>query len=162
MRIPLLIAVVGVLAALPAHAQTPSGLAERVNTSAAVAKDLNALQGEWKCVSWVVNGTPTPKAELDKMASFEMRGNEMIAKENGNDIAAFSYTIDPTKTPKTIDGRMASGPEVGKKSVGIYELDADTWRTCWSGFGKALVRPTAFTSEPGSGTVLGVYRRVKK
>ena len=46
------------------------------------------------------------------------------------------FTIDPTKKPKTIDYAMTEGFTKGKTQLGIYELDGDTFRSCFAPAGK--------------------------
>jgi uncharacterized protein (TIGR03067 family) len=159
---PLLLAVVALVAIPPAYAQAPSAAAGQGAKAAAVATELKALAGEWKCVTWVIDGKPTPKEELDKEAPVVMKGNTMVGMENGKVVYEGVYDIDPTRTPRTIDLRVTVGPDAGKQSLAIYEIDGDTWRTCWTLYDVKRDRPTTFTSEPGSGLILAVYQRVKK
>jgi len=39
-----------------------------------------------------------------------------------------TFTIDPAKKPKTIDYQMTDGFTKGKKQLGIYEVDGDTFK----------------------------------
>ncbi|MBA3385268.1 MAG: hypothetical protein H0T95_01360 [Chthoniobacterales bacterium] len=56
---------------------------------------------------------------------------------------------------------QATGQDKGKTMFGIYEIvDDNQKRACWAPVGKT--RPTAFTSEKGSGHILQVWERVKK
>jgi len=41
-------------------------------------------------------------------------------------------TIDPTKTPKTIDYEMKEGVNAGKTQLGIYEFEGDKFRSCFA------------------------------
>ena len=69
-------------------------------------------------------------------------------------------TIDPSKKPKTIDYQMTDGFTKGKTQLGIYEVDGDTFKSC---FGKpGTERPTEFTSKPGDGRTLSVWKREKQ
>ena len=70
-----------------------------------------------------------------------------------------TYTVDPSVTPKTIDVTFTEGPEAGKTSRGIYELDGDTYKVCVGLAGRD--RPEEFASKPGSGHALQVLRREK-
>ncbi len=70
-----------------------------------------------------------------------------------------TFTIDPTKSPKTADSVQGTGPDKGKTLLGIYEIiDDNHKRACWAPVGKP--RPTSFSSEPGSGHILQVWERV--
>ena len=55
---------------------------------------------------------------------------------------------------------IIDGLNKGQTWLGIYELSGDTYRSCFATEGKP--RPTAFTSEPGSGNVLWVFKREKE
>jgi uncharacterized protein (TIGR03067 family) len=68
-------------------------------------------------------------------------------------------TIDPSKKPKTIDYEMTEGFTKGKKQLGIYELDEETFKSC---FGRpGTERPVDFSSNPGDGRTVSVWRRDK-
>ena len=68
--------------------------------------------------------------------------------------------IDPTRTPKTIDMTPTTGRSKDLPLLGIYELNGDEYRICYSQTGKA--RPAKFEAGAGSGQVLTVYRRDRK
>jgi hypothetical protein len=51
--------------------------------------------------------------------------------------------------PKTIDYDMTGGFTKGEKQLGIYEVDRDTFKSCFGEPGAE--RPTDFTSKPGDG-----------
>src|SRR5260370_23015281 len=71
-----------------------------------------------------------------------------------------TFKVDATKKPKTIDVTFTDGPEKGKTSLGIYELDGDTYKICVDPEGKS--RPTEFAIKPDSGHILEVLKREKK
>jgi uncharacterized protein (TIGR03067 family) len=66
--------------------------------------------------------------------------------------------IDPSKKPKHSDATFTEG-ELTAKTLGIYEVDGDNMKICYGLPGKD--RPTEFSSKPGSGQVLIVYKRDK-
>ncbi len=68
-------------------------------------------------------------------------------------------TVDPSRKPRTIDYQMTEGFTKGKRQLGIYEVDGDTFKAC---FGKpGAERPTDFASKPGDGSTLSVWKRGK-
>jgi uncharacterized protein (TIGR03067 family) len=67
------------------------------------------------------------------------------------------YTIDPSKNPKTIDYDMTEGFSKGKKQLGIYELNGDTFKACFNSPGAE--RPTEFKA--GAGLTLSEWKRQK-
>jgi uncharacterized protein (TIGR03067 family) len=70
-----------------------------------------------------------------------------------------TFKLDLSKKPKEIDVVFTEGPEKGKTSLGIYELEGDVYKVCIGLTGKK--RPTEFISKPGSGHVLEVLKRQK-
>jgi uncharacterized protein (TIGR03067 family) len=70
-----------------------------------------------------------------------------------------SVMFDPTQNPKAIELTLDSGPNKGKVSLGVYELEGDSYRGCLAAPGKA--RPTRLSPEPGSGQQGFAFRRVK-
>ena len=64
-----------------------------------------------------------------------------------------------SKSPKTIDVTFTGGPEAGRVSLGIYELEGDVCRVCIGLVDKP--RPTAFISTPNNGHILEVLKRLK-
>jgi hypothetical protein len=67
--------------------------------------------------------------------------------------------IDPSKKPKTIDYEMSDGLTKGKKQFGIYEVDAVTFKSCFSK--PDAERPADFTSTAGDGRTLSVWKLEK-
>src|SRR5205807_1617746 len=68
-----------------------------------------------------------------------------------------TLSLDVTKKPKRFDLKFTKGPEKGNTSLGIYELDGDTWKICLGLTGKS--RPTKFATKPGSGHALETLKR---
>jgi uncharacterized protein (TIGR03067 family) len=83
------------------------------------------------------------------------KGDEVTTTMGGEVFMKAKITIAPSKKPKTIDYDMTGGFTKGEKQLGIYEVDRDTFKSC---FGKpGAERPTDFTSKPGYGQ-LGTRR----
>jgi hypothetical protein len=55
---------------------------------------------------------------------------------------------------------MTDGFTKGKKQLGIYELDGDTFKSCFGAPGAE--RPKDFTSQPGDKQTSSVWKREKK
>jgi len=124
-----------------------------------VAKeDLAKLQGEWSMVSGSADGQPMPENMLKEMKR-TCHGDEATTTMSGQVIIKARISLDPSRNPKTINYQMTGGFTQGKKQLGIYEVNGDMFRSC---FGKpGAERPTDFTSRPGDGRTLSVWRRDK-
>jgi uncharacterized protein (TIGR03067 family) len=87
------------------------------------------------------------------------KGDEATVTMAGQIYIKAKVTIDPSKQPKTIDYQMTDGFTKGKKQLGIYEVEGETFKSC---FGKPdAERPSDFTSKPGDGRTLSVWKRKK-
>ena len=132
--------------------------AARPEASQASNSDLASLQGEWTMVSGVADGYAVPDAMLrDSKRTCE--GNVTTVIVGGQLIMKARFTLDPSKTPKTVDYQVIDGPTKGKQHLGIYELDGDTVKYCFGEPGGA--RPTEFGSQPGDRRTSSVWKRAK-
>jgi uncharacterized protein (TIGR03067 family) len=122
-------------------------------------KDLEQLQGEWSMVSGEIDGQALPEDAV-KTAKRISKDNETTVSINGQVFMKAKYTVDSSKKPKAIDYEMTEGATKGKKQLGIYKFDGDTVTFCFSAPDKD--RPADFTTAPGSGRVLSVWKREKK
>ena len=128
----------------------------RAEESDAAKKDLALLQGEWTMVSGSADGQPMPE-ESRKQMKRVCKGDETTTTMGGQMFLQARITIDPSKKPKTIDYQMTGGFTKGKSQLGIYEVDGDTFKSC---FGRpGAERPTDFTTRPGDGRTLSVWKR---
>jgi uncharacterized protein (TIGR03067 family) len=127
----------------------------------AVKKDLEAMKGTWTVVSAERDGKKFTEEQLKDVTVTFDAGGKVSAQRQGQPIFEGTVKIDPTKKPKTVDATQTSeGDNKGKTSHGIYEIEGDTMKICSAEFGKE--RPTEFSSKPGSGHFLRVYKREKK
>src|SRR5690349_20333496 len=120
----------------------------RAEENAAVKKDLALMQGEWSMVSGSADGQAMPDGTRKQMKRV-CKGDETTTTMNGRIFIKAKITLDPSKNPKTIDYDMTDGFTKGKKQHGIYEVDGDTFKSCFSKPGAE--RPVDFTSKPGDG-----------
>ncbi len=141
-----------------AHAVTPE---PTVSMKELIRKDYERLTGTFQLASGVIDGKPLPE-EIRKETKLVTDMNKFTVSAGGQagTSGAGTFTIDPTKSPKTVDSLQATGPDKGKTVLGIYEIiDDNHKRACWAPVGQP--RPTAFTSEPGSGHILQLWERIK-
>ena len=126
--------------------------------SEAAKKDMAQLQGEWSMVSGSADGQPMSD-ELCKLMKRVCKGDEATTTMAGQVYFKAKITIDPSEKPKTMGYQMIEGFTKGKTQLGIYELDGDTFRSCFSAPGDP--RPTDFTTKPGDKRTLTVWKRQK-
>jgi uncharacterized protein (TIGR03067 family) len=122
----------------------------------AIEAELKRFAGSWRYESTIVEGKEVPGDALEDVRlnlegdRFEMASTSVTYRG--------TFVVDPTATPKTIDVTFSEGPEKGKVSKGIYELDGDTYKVCVGLAGRD--RPKTFTCEPGSGSAVQILKRV--
>lgn len=122
-------------------------------------KELRKFQGAWTIESSVTGGMEIPRADLKGFLVI-YEGEKHTVKNGDQVIQVGTQKIDPSKSPKTIDVTMLSGPNKGAVMLGIYEFDGDTLKVCFDSQGKK--RPTEFKSMAGSQNFVNVHKRVKK
>jgi uncharacterized protein (TIGR03067 family) len=125
----------------------------------AAKKDLEKFQGNWQLISMERDGKKTPDEDAKKITLL-IQGKRFILRKDAAVISEGTMTLDPAKKPKAIDETITTGPNKGKTFSAIYEIDADQHRICFAAAGKE--RPTAFSSTPGSGQILQIWKREKK
>jgi uncharacterized protein (TIGR03067 family) len=133
-------------------------LPTRAEENEVVKKDLAQMQGEWSMVSGSADGQPMPDTMLKQMKRV-CKGDEATTTMAGRVFIKAKVTLDPSKQPKAIDYEMTDGFTKGKKQMGIYEVAGDRFKACFSKPGAE--RPTDFTSKPGDGRTLSVWKREK-
>lgn len=119
---------------------------------------MEKLIGSWTAVSATIDGKPLPedtarqlRLVLTKTDYTTSRGDEVLFQS--------TYTVNPNASPKMIDVIGTEGESAGKPAQGIYELDGDRLRLCYTMPGND--RPKAFESKAGSGAFFIVWQRAK-
>lgn len=120
-------------------------------------KDLALLQGEWSMVSGSADGQSMPDEMLKQMKRV-CKGDETTTTMGGQVFFRAKITLGPSRQPKTIDYQMTEGFTKGKKQLGIYEVEGDTFKACFAKPGAE--RPTDF--KPGDGRTVSVWKREKQ
>ena len=121
-------------------------------------QELQRIQGAWQFTSLQENGDKVPDADLKDRTIF-FGGEAFVVRQADRFLQAGTQKLDPLKTPKTINAMVAQGHRMGDILLGIYELDGDTLKVCFDT--EAQKRPADFKSEPGSGLILAVYKRLR-
>jgi len=128
----------------------------------AVKKDLAALKGTWTAVSAERDGKKLTDEQLKGVTLVYDGAGRASVKKADQLLFDGTIKIDPAKKPKTLDATQTSeGENKGKTFLGIYEIEGDTLRIC-SAEPAGKDRPAEFSSKPGSGFFLRVYKREKK
>lgn len=120
--------------------------------------DLKKLQGTWMLVSMEIDGKTAP-AEQTKHVKSVVEGNKVTVSFKDEVKAAATFTVDASKKPKAMDATAIMGPNKGKTSLAIYDIDGDTFKICSS---EGKKRPTEFAAKEGSGISLMVWKRAKE
>jgi uncharacterized protein (TIGR03067 family) len=123
---------------------------------AAKAEAKNLL-GAWVVVSCETDGETVPERILrGEVVRFIIGADTITVKVEDQVKEEDRYTLDPRAKPAAID----LTDKAGRKALGIYALEGERLRICWTERGKA--RPTAFATRPGSGFDLFVLKRETK
>ena len=126
-----------------------------------VQKELKALEGKWKAVGMEAGGKPLPKDGVPDFTFIVAANGKATGKSPQGEYQA-TITVDPTKSPKTIDNLHESGAQKGKKQYGVYKLDGDKWTVCMTRPGAAETdRPKDFNTKD-TASVVFVFERVKE
>jgi uncharacterized protein (TIGR03067 family) len=114
------------------------------------------LEGQWQCISAVVDGSPLPEQTVQALRLILTR--DRYKTEKGSQVLFDStYTIDPVRTPKHIAMVGTEGDLAGKEALGIYSLEEEILRICYTMPGGK--RPETFESQRGSKVFLVIWKR---
>jgi RNA polymerase sigma-70 factor (ECF subfamily) len=116
----------------------------------AAARELEALQGEWKVVGLETQRGQAPADDLKGMR-WIFKGNQMQPiNPGGAPSEKGEVKLDPGKNPKQIDLVILEGPPKGTRVLGIYKLEKGRLTICLRNQNAAKKgRPTDFTIEEG-------------
>jgi len=115
-----------------------------------MSNDIEQLQGTWEFTSLEIEGQALPE-QVFLGSKIIIDGDRFRTESMGAEYTG-TYTVDTTTTPKRLDMIFVGGPEKGNRSLGIYEIDGDSWKICLTIRGNQ--RPTEFTTRSNSGHVL--------
>lgn len=123
-----------------------------------VARDESArFVGVWRFATVEVNGMKQapPSFETDKLIIW---GDGRYIVAQGSRITRGVIQFDPAKTPKHYNVTVVAGAKKRPTTLGLYELNGDTYRVCLPLFSKE--RPAAISSKPGM--LYFVFKREKQ
>jgi uncharacterized protein (TIGR03067 family) len=121
-----------------------------------VKEEQQRLEGTWKVISGEAGGMPLP-LEVTRNFKLSFQGSTFITQV-GDQKREGSYTVDPGKSPRTIDITLSSGPDKGKTQLAIYSVLGNTLRICGAEPGRE--RPTGFETRDKAGVILLMLRRL--
>ncbi len=125
--------------------------------------DLEKLQGEWTMVGGEAEGKPVPEQNIQQVAGrYVITGNSFLLTSSRKDEGdGGTFTLDESKTPKTIDFHLTRGRYKGKTQLAIYSLTGDELKLCIAR--PDIPRPSAFATKRGDDSVvIFVFKRAKR
>ncbi len=129
------------------------------------AKELAKFDGNWEPGSSINDGKVADLGEK-KRTVLVFDGGRMAAVERGRPEGFGTIKVNAGEEPAQIDWKYGDSPAKTGTSKGIYKFDGDTLTICVGGLdpetGRSKTRPTQFKSQEGTGTILLVYKRVKR
>ncbi|MDB5345045.1 MAG: TonB domain/peptidase domain protein [Schlesneria sp.] len=102
-----------------------------------IETELASLQGSWLLSNLQTQGWPKPIGKgpdpTGQGSKWEwlIEGTEIIWTSPENEEIRLSFTIDPAKSPKCFDVTFLSGPDKGKKCLGLYERSGMLGKSLW-------------------------------
>jgi uncharacterized protein (TIGR03067 family) len=122
-------------------------------------KEYARFEGTWSFALVEVDGTKRPSGPFATHKIIIGKEGRFIVVQ-GPRVTRGSFKLDPTQTPRHFDNTAIGPSGKSQTSPGIYELDEDTYKVCFSLSGKE--RPTVLGSKPGSGLIYFVMKREKQ
>jgi len=121
-------------------------------------KELEHLQGAWIMTSLEINGERIAPERFQN-TRLEIKGDRYVV-DTGKGTHEAILALDPSKSPKAIDMKLADGPNKGETAEGIYKLEGGTLTICRPRL-PPQARPAEFTTKPGTDRFLVVWQREK-
>lgn len=129
--------------------QTPAGQEPKPKP------DPEAILGSWSIVGLETAGKPESEKHY-RGNTFTFTKDKATLLERGYPPVEFTYTLDPTQTPRRID--LTAGKGGAGMLKGIYKLEGDELVLCLSLGG---TRPTEFATKAGGDTETFTLRRIR-
>src|SRR5438132_1521534 len=99
-------------------------------------EELVKFQGAWIMAAETAGGIAAPEKKL-KGRKLVIKGNQYFSESPATGGEKGTFTLDPSKRPRTIDSTPSEGINRGRKRLAIYEIDGDTLKVCYTPFGGA-------------------------
>lgn len=135
-------------------------LALNANKEDEVQKELKALQGTWRTVGGEAGGSSFPENALPSF-TVVIGPDGKSTGQTPQEEFQFTLTVNPRKTPKTMENLHESGEQKGKMQYGVYKLEGDRFTVCVTPRGSPESnRPKDFNTKDTANVVF-VFERVK-
>ena len=118
------------------------------------------LRGSWRPESVTESGRKLTGADLEAYKGMTLTiqdGKSTLKAADGTVLSACELKVDAGRDPKTFDAKEVEGLGVGRIYKGIWEVEGDTLKWCFS----TKDRPKGFESKEGADVFLLVLRRQK-
>ncbi len=121
--------------------------------------DAEAIKGNWAAVSIKSGDQEAPPDDV-KAFKLSFDAKTYVNTIGDRAVEEGTFTIDPAKSPKTLDLEIKKGPEEGKKQLAIYELDGDKLTVVLAMPG-ATERPKSIKPGGDENVIIAVFERSK-
>jgi uncharacterized protein (TIGR03067 family) len=138
-------------------AASPGGDDPKKADPKAAEQELRQLQGTWKQVSIESDGQKTGFAK-GMSPRFTIQGDDYTVMVDGRVLERGRIKVYPGMRPRQADLIVSGGAPPTRTFPGIYEINGDELRTCFTRSGGP--RPATFPVVLGRGEAIAVYRRV--
>ena len=115
--------------------------------------ELAKFNGTWELLSVITDGKETPPENLKSVRVVIKDGKHTVFIGQTVVAKEIPFTIDVSRGPKTMVDTLPDG----KTIKGIFKLEGETLTSCVSAADQDF--PTEFSSKPGSGYSLRVFKR---
>ncbi len=126
-------------------------------------KELQKFQGTWVMVSGEKDGKKAADEHVShsKMIIESNKAMVVVPDQTKETILLEIVKLDPSKNPKEYHFVRKTGPNAGKKIIGIYEFEGDDMiKFAFDPAGKTKLKE--FTTKAGTGHIRYSWKRVKQ
>jgi uncharacterized protein (TIGR03067 family) len=123
----------------------------------ALDKHLDGFQGTWKIVNLKANGESAPE-EIVAALKLVFKDDTLTFTPGEPGFKNYRYKLDPTTSPASFDMTHSDGSQKGETRKGIYSLEGDRLKICFSNEDD---RPKELTAKAESGQLMYTLQREK-
>lgn len=105
------------------------------------------LQGEWLLTAVEIQGKTLPAPAGKGGSIIFAKEGKLILKDPGKPDKTGTYKLNAEQSPMQLDLIVAKKGKESETMQGIYELDGDTLKMCFSAEGAKGKRPSEFKGE---------------